>query len=288
MREQTEKYIRFEWDTKALGLESPYIHIYPVVCMHVGSPQSDYRFIMEHLRRIKEDPAARWVYAGDGGECVLRGSKGDPYGQLLSPQCQMEMLLDILSPVRDKGLFGIRGNHGHRIYKESGLGFDHNLCSRLGIPYMGVAAFANFRVNRSSYDCYFHHGQDSGIHLSSKIKKAEDFTRFIDADALFTAHSHVAIELQPSTILSADNIGRKVRTRLRHQYICGSAYDSREGYAEDKAYPPLLPAYLSVRFDGSIVGGWPRHRQSAKIWRSDGSYQLRHDYVPKYATLRIE
>lgn len=288
MREQTEKYIKFDWQTKRLGLDEPHIHLYPLVCLHVGSPQSDYRFITEQLKRIKEDPHAKWVYMGDGGECVLRGSKGDPYGQLLSPQCQMEMLLDLLSPLRAKGLFGIRGNHGHRIYKESGLGFDHNLCSRLGIPYMGVAAFANFRVNRSVYDCYFHHGQDSGVHISAKIKKAEDFTRFIVADAIFTAHSHVAIELQPNAALSCDNKNNKVQTRLRHQYICGSAYDSREGYAEDKAYPPLLPAWLSVRFDGRIIEGSSVVKQSTRVWRSSGTYELRHDYVPKYATLRIE
>lgn len=99
----------------------PRLRLYPLVCMHVGAPQCDVKFLRQHIQRIKDDPDARWVYMGDGGECVTKLSKGDVYGQLLSPQLQLEALIDLLDPIKDKGLFGIRGNHGHRVYKETGL-----------------------------------------------------------------------------------------------------------------------------------------------------------------------
>jgi len=261
------------------------LRIYPLVCMHLGASQCDVKFIRDHIARIKADPNGRWVYMGDGGECVTKSSKGSIYSQLLSPSMQVEACADLLEPVRDKGLFGIRGNHGHRVYKDSGLSFDMALCNKLGVPYLGPATFANFVVGRTSYDCYFHHGTDSGIGLRSKISSAEGFARFIDADAIFTAHSHVAIELQPATTLACDNNKQKIRTKLRHQYICGSAYDSRTGYAEEKGYPPLLPSYLSVQFDGWIVEGDAQRGQQCHIYRSDGQHELEHEYAIKYVDI---
>lgn len=247
--------------------------------MHVGAAQCDEKFIKEHIRRLKDDPNGRGVYLGDGGECVTKLSKGGLYEQLLSPQQQHDVVVEWLNPVRDKLLFGVRGNHGHRIYKETGLSFDKNLCHRLGIPYLGVSCMANLVVNRSSYDCFFHHGSDSGTSLQSKTSKAETFGRFIDADALFTAHSHMVASLQPAALLSADNNARCIKTKLRHQYVCGSGYDSRTGYAEEKAYTPILPSYITVRFDGRIIEGHPMKTQEHKIYYSDGQHELKHDYV---------
>lgn len=274
-------YIRFKFKSEDLGGCS-FLRLYPLACWHVGAPQSDYKFIQEQIERIKKCPASRWIYLGDGGECVTKQSKGSIYEQLLSPQLQMEMLCDLLSPIKNKGLFGNRGNHGHRIYKENGLSFDHNLCARLGIPYMGAATFANFTVNRSTYDGYFHHGTDSGTTLRSKIAKAEAFGHFIDADLIVTAHSHVAIALQPVALMGCDNVGKKQSLKLRHQYICGSAYDSRTGYAEEKGYSPLLPSALYIQLDGRIIAGRAVKAQDHKVFRSDGQHDLTHPYLAKY------
>lgn len=280
-------YVRFEFSKKT-GWEASAFRLYPLVCMHLGAPQCDVQFLREHIRRIAEDPIGRWVYMGDGGECVTKYSKGDVYGQLMSPQLQLEALMDFLAPIKSKALFGIRGNHGHRVYKETGLSFDHTLCSRLGIPYLGVGTFMHVVVNRSVYDTYFHHGTDSGISLRAKIAAAESFGRFVNADAIFTAHSHVAMKLTPAALQEADANGGKARTRMRQQYICGCAYDSRTGYAEDKGYPPLLPAYLSVEFDGRIIEGKAQHGQRHRVFESDGQHELRHEYVQKYLTRRVE
>jgi hypothetical protein len=248
-------YLKFKYDTKKLKLKKPEITIYPIVCWHIGAEESDTHFIKEHIARIKADPTARVVYLGDGGECVTRNSKGDVFAQTMSPQQQQEALIKLLTPIKDKLLFGVRGNHGHRVYKETGLDFDNSLCNALGIPYMGVCTFCNILVNRSSYDLYFHHGLDSGVSPQTKVSSAEKFTKFIDADAIFTAHSHYATELMPALIRRCDNGACKITDRSRKQYICGSAYDSRTGYAEDKGYPPLTPAHISVTLDGRIIEG---------------------------------
>lgn len=277
------EYLKVNFDTKKLGLKQPFINIYPLVCMHFGAAQCDMKFIEDHVRRIKNDPAGYWVYLGDAGECVTKSSKGDVYSQLLSPQGQQELAVKVLEPIRGRGIFGIRGNHGQRVYRETGLSFDKNLCHRLGIPFLGVSAFINMVVNKSSYDVFFHHGADSGSPQAAKIRRAEHFTQFVDADALFTAHSHLAADLQPAALFQLNNSAQKIYTKLRHQYICGTGYDSRTGYAEEKTYPPMIPAYIKVTFDGRIIAGKPQKSQECKIFRSDGQHALKHDYLTEFA-----
>jgi hypothetical protein len=264
-------YLKIHFDTKKAGLKESAIRLYPLVCLHLGAAQCDLAFVQEHIQRIKKDPNGYAVYLGDGGECALKNSKGDVYTQILSPQQQIDALGEILDPVKGKILAAFQGNHGRRVDKESGLSFDKTLALRLGVPYLGLSAFMNLIVNRSSYELYFHHGSDSSTSIRAKVASAENFGKFIDADAIFTAHSHVAMELQPAALLRCDNAACKVHTKLRHQFICGSAYDSRSGYAEEKGYSPLLPSYLSVHFDGRIIEGVPQKQIESRIYRSDGT-----------------
>lgn len=273
------EYARFKFDTKKLRLKESVIRIYPFVCWHLGSTRCDMTFIKQMVKRCKEDPNGYWVTLGDSGECVTKLSKGNVYKQLLSPGQQQDMVVELLEPIRKKGLFGIRGNHGNRIDKETGLGYDKTLCVALGIPYLGTCAFTNLVVNRSSYDVFWHHGTDSGSPLATKVRAAEGFARWIDADAIVTAHSHVALDLPPAALLSADNDTCAVKTKMRHGFIAGSAYDSRGDYAEEKAYTPLLPSHLVLEFDGRIVEGRAKYQIGCEIIRSDGQHKIQHDYL---------
>lgn len=244
----------------------PELRLYPLPCLHIGAPQSDASFIQEHIARIAADPHGRWIYLGDGGECVVANSKGDIYSQMYNPQQQIDILTDLLQPIAAKGLFGVRGNHGHRVYKATGISFDKNLCKRIGIPYYGVRAFCALHVGRVRYDVYCHHGIDSGVGIQTKVSKAEYFGRFIDVDSILTAHSHVALDLPPQVLESTKG------TKLRHSYICGCGYDSRTGYAADKGYPPLLPAFLIITYDGKV-----RKQSSIRIM-SDGQHLVDGNY----------
>jgi len=275
-------YIRKVLKTKTEGLMEPVVRLYPLPCFHVGATQSDVIFIRQHIKRIAEDPNAVWVYMGDGGECVTKLSKGSIYEQIYSPQEQVEILDDLLSPIKHKGWFGIRGNHGYRIYKETGLSFDSTVCARLGIPYMETQTWAHLVINRSEYDLFFHHGIDTGTTSQAKYNKAESFARYVDADALFTAHSHVGAELPAAPLLQANDRKLCVETKLRKQYICGCGYDSRTGYAAEKGYPPLLPAFIVVTFSGKTVHGYPIIHQDYVRHSSDGMHAVdgiyRRDY----------
>lgn len=222
--------------------------VYPFVCWHVGAPQCDYKFIDEMIYRLKSDPTGRAIYLGDGGECVTKSSKGMIYEQTMNPQEQVNWLIAKLTPVKEKLLFGVRGNHGNRTFKDSGLSFDECLCLALQIPYFGTSAFWNLGVGRSEYDIFVHHGLDSGVAIGTKINKAKKLEENVEADAILSAHSHICTIIPPFHRASIDHHHGKISWRTTYGYVCGCAYDSRSGYAEDKGYPPLLPAHIAVTF----------------------------------------
>lgn len=220
-----------------------------------------------------DDPNARWIYLGDGGECNIKASKGDLYSQTMNPGEQLNYLHGLFRPIKKKGLFAVNGNHGRRIYKETGLDFDEELALRLQVPYMGLSAFFSLTVNRSHYDIFAHHGLSSGASIATKVNAAKKLNALVVADAIFSAHSHICCELPPQHVAHlTDGHGRqgqrKIAWRTTYEYVCGCAYDSRAGYAEEKGYTPILPAHLSVTFGGRWSKSMPLKEQSSNIWRA--------------------
>lgn len=237
------RYFRFD-------INGPEVHVYPLVCLHIGAKQSNLQLIERTIKDIQNDPLAKWVYMGDAGECVTKTSKGNIYEQLMNPGDQLRVAADYLTPIKDKGLFGIRGNHGNRIDKDSGIGWDEFLCARIGIPYLGVSAFGNIVLHRNSstysFSAYVHHGASSSIATAGKVSAALKPYQFVTADLILTSHTHACGEVFTQHRAEADARAGKVVWKSTHAFACGSAYDSRSGYAEEKMYSPILPEWLKI------------------------------------------
>lgn len=229
------------------------VNIYPLVCWHVGAKQSDSEFINETVEQIANDPNGRFIYMGDGGECVTKESKGSVYEQTMAPIEQWKELLRLLEPIKAKGLFGIKGNHGERIFKQSGMKFDESLMLALGLPYLGAAGFGHIQAGRNVYSTYVHHGVDSGVGTVTKINAHRKLEQIVAADLLVSAHSHIAIDLPPRymAVLAEQGHPNPVQYLTTHGVIAGSAYDSREGYAEDHGYPPIIPSRAVITLSAS-------------------------------------
>lgn len=267
------QFIRYVHPKKRLTL-------YPLVCWHLGAEQSDETFIKEHVRRVADDPDGRWVYLGDGGECVTKASKGELYTQRLSPDEQLETFVELVKPIREKGLFGVSGNHDRRISKLSGLDWTHQLCARLGIPYLGLSAFLQVNLpagggTRCTFDTFWHHGTDSSSLIPGKIRAAQKLEQLVWADAIFSAHSHVCMDLPPEYVAYVEDRGATdpaIAYREIRQFICGCAYTSAvPGYAEEKGYRPIFPAHLGATFEAGTNHHKTVNEQrkvSCQIWRA--------------------
>lgn len=281
--------------------DGPELHLYPLSDWHVGAKQFSEPFALSLIKRIKADPLARWFYMGDGGECNTLHSKGNVYEQLLTPGQQITKLVEYWTPIKNKGLFGIRGNHGHRIDKETGLGWDKTLCDRIGIPYAGVAAFlwvvlrgtkAIKQVDtKSRSECigislYCHHGVGGAATPGGRVTAGRKGAGLAVADIFLSGHSHSCGEvgdplhlayIDPLRGGSRNNGG--IRWRTLRFFTTGSAYDSRSGYNEEHMRPVLLPQHIMLKLISMrqrVKGKWEKIRVAVDWKRFEG-------YAPEFA-----
>lgn len=251
-----------------LRLEIPgtRLNLYPIVCWHIGARQSSLPFIQKVIKTIASDPHGRWIYMGDAGECVLKSSKGSVYEQLIPPGEQLKVATELLMPIRKQGLFGIRGNHGNRIDKETGMGWDETFCTLLGIPYMGIEALVQLQFSTTgrkalSVSLYAHHGRATATTPGGKMNAAHKPESLVAADIILTGHTHVAGEAWPSKLMAyLHPRKREIQWMRMRSFVCGSAYDSRiEGYATEAMLPPLMPEHLRIKI---------------KVWQPHGGKPL--------------
>ena len=125
-------------------------NLYPLADLHIGDPHSLSGLIAERMEQIKNDPNGLVILNGDLLNTALRHSVSDVYGEKLTPMGQIERLVDILTPIKNKIIGVTTGNHEYRVYKEDGLDIMRLVCRELGreekpTAYQQLAVARNHR-----------------------------------------------------------------------------------------------------------------------------------------------
>jgi len=231
--------------------ETSDINLYPIGDWHLGSEQCQEGFIKEVLYRIKHDPRGYFVGMGDFMENAIIGSKSDVYRQILPPRVQMNRIVELLKPIKEKGLFLISGNHESRTHRLVGLTPEEYIGSQLDIPFKGFSCYALFQLKskiRSSFKCYFHHNTGGGYTHGTKVNRSSALRVITPtADAVFSGHSHITCRI-PFTWYEISK--HRILAQMGYNYIIGSALDWSGSYAEEKGKPAATCEHIVVNFKG--------------------------------------
>lgn len=103
-----------------LSTELPYINIYPIGDVHIGSKECDMKMLLEWRKLVLDDPYGYAVIVGDMMNMALKTSKSNVYEDVMNPLQQKEFCYEFLLPIRDKILAACSGNHEQRNVKEVG------------------------------------------------------------------------------------------------------------------------------------------------------------------------
>ena len=247
--------------------DTPSFTIYPLGDFHYGSRQCDEAFIAQVIDEVRGNPLAYWVGMGDMMENALIGSKSDVYTQTVQPKEQIEHLVDMLKPIKDKGLFMIAGNHEQRTTRMVGLVPEQHIALMLGIPYAGFSCLAYFQSASSKsphgFTAYFHHNTGGGYTAGGKVNAAARLRQIVPtADATFTAHVHTTSRM-PVTWFECSY--KSLLKRTGYDYTIGSALTWNESYAEEKAKRPASLEFIKVTFHGATRGDCDNRRQVYEV-----------------------
>lgn len=230
------------------------IKIIPLGDLHIGSAKCDIEAIKAQVEVIRKEPNTYCVLLGDLINNSTKTSVGDVYSEPMSPMRQMQVCVDLFTPIKDKILAITSGNHERRTYKNDGVDLMAFFAQCLGLEkyynYTSTLIFlktghSNVNGNPLVYTIYVTHGDGQGGKTTGG--KANGLSRrgqVVDADIIITGHTHQPITFREA-IYAVDKSHRKVIKREQVFVNVASPIDY-EAYAEMVGMRPSASANPNV------------------------------------------
>ena len=228
--------------------ENKDILIFPISDVHLGASEHMEREWAEFCRQIKETPNAYIVLGGDLINNATRNSVSNVFEETMRPREQKKLIAEMLTPIRDRILCAVSGNHERRSGKDADDDPTYDIMCKLDIEhlYRENMAFVKVRFGKvdfngghnPTYMLAVMHGAGGGVLTGGAVNRNERFGYVIDgADCLIVGHTHKPFVTQPSKI-KIDPYNNKVDIKP-FKVVSSTSWLNYGGYAAQKM---LLPS----------------------------------------------
>lgn len=250
-----------------------YIELVPIADAHIGDSLCDMDLLKREIEYVRTNSNAYAILNGDLLNNAIKTSVSDVYSERLSPMQQLELAIELLTPIRDKILCVTSGNHEDRTYKTDGIDLTKLLCREMGLEskYSNSSAllfirFGELRRTETNgsgnnrkvcYTVYVTHGSGGGSKTGSKANRASDLASIVDSDIYITSHFHTPIafkeayhrtDVRNSTVALVDKL-----------FVVTSSFLNYGGYGEkfnfkptSKQNPHILLSGVSKYFRATV------------------------------------
>ena len=190
------------------------IEIVPFADTHIGDKFSDMDWVKEKIDYVKNNEHVYCILNGDLLNNSTKNSVGDIYSEKLTPMEQLETLVKLFEPIKDKILCVTYGNHEARTWKWDGIDLMGIMCAQLGIEdrYAKESAllFLRFgkqhrnrketndktKVRMICYTLFVTHGSGGGRKEGAKAIRLADMASIVDADIYVHSHTHLPMVMK--------------------------------------------------------------------------------------------
>lgn len=221
----------------------------PIGDVHYGAINCDIDKFKAALEFCRQSNA--WILLmGDLIEAATRYSVGaGVYEQKMTPQQQLEDMVEILEPYRDLIIGSHDGNHEFRITKETGINVMKVMCKMLRVRYLGYAINHVLHVGSERYIVFSTHGSSGATLRHTKIKKVLDISAWNKSDLYLYAHVHT-LDTKSDDYREYDARNKVMVSKKRYFVLTGSFLKYDGSYAEQKNYQPERVGVANVHLDG--------------------------------------
>lgn len=205
------------------------VHVYIIADVHKGAHGFCEKAFKRYIAKIKADPLAVVIILGDLIDNATQGSKGCMFSQREMPQKQIETIISMLYPIRDKIIFFCIGNHEERTFRQTGSDPGYTMCLGLGCldKYNYVQGYISITACGQTYKFYVTHNIGKSENKLKTTARAHP-----DCDFVLGAHIHEA------KVVPVDQ--QLYSGKIRTQYaVTSTAWIADESYAISAAYEPL-------------------------------------------------
>lgn len=232
------------------------IEIVALADLHVGDENSDKKLIKKLINEVKNNENRYAVLVGDLMNTGISNSKSDVYVETLKPSEQLAKCYDLLSPISDKILAVVPGNHEERITRSVGVDMTGLLAAELGIPHLYsdssalvILRFGNdvYQSKPITYSIYINHGHGGGRRVGGKLNSLQDLAGVIDADCFICGHTHLPASFKQQTYRL---VPQKALAVLHEQLFVNTASSMKYGgYGKRAGYVPASNSYPIITMD---------------------------------------
>jgi UDP-2,3-diacylglucosamine pyrophosphatase LpxH len=205
------------------------VHLYIISDAHIGAHGFDKKAFTKYIAEIQSDDRAIVVILGDLIDNATQGSKGCVFSQRVMPQKQIENIIELLCPIREKIIFFCIGNHEERTFRQTGSDPGYTMCLGLNCldKYNYVHGFITIKAKGKTYKLYATHN------IGRSESKLKTMARsHPDCDVIIGGHIHQAKVVPVAQQLHSG----KVKTTYA---ITGCAWLKDESYSISAAYEPV-------------------------------------------------
>ena len=240
------------------------IRIYPVGDIHLGAEECMEKEWQQFCNSILNDPHAYLVLVGDLVNNSTRNSIGNVYRDVYSPREQKKRMAEALTPLRDRILACVSGNHERRSSKEvdDDVTADILVLCKLDLEdiYRENLAFLKIQIGEKNhnrcgslnptYCLAVSHGSGGGMLTGGSVNRFERFGYVLSGiDALIAGHVHKPFVTQPARLI-VDPHNNKVRVEPFKVISCTSWLEYG-GYAAQKMLLPSSHALQVMTLRGN-------------------------------------
>lgn len=229
------------------------VAITPLGDLHLGDKNCDYDLIKNRVEEASKTIGHYFILTGDLINNAIANSKSDIYGEELSPMEQINKVVELFRPIKDKIIGICSGNHERRTYKETGIDIMYMVAVHLGLTDVysseNAVIFIRFGDKRPTYSLYVMHGSGGGKKPASKISKLSEMGSVIDADIFIHSHTHLPATYREAYYRTSPQ--RCSVTLVDKLYVNTGATLNYGGYAEVNGYSPASKETPTIYLSGT-------------------------------------
>lgn len=246
------------------------IIVYPISDVHLGSLEHNTEEWEKFVDMIQDTPNAYIILAGDLMNNATRSSVSNIFDEVLRPREQKKRLIEYLTPIKDRILCAVPGNHERRSVKDADDEPMYDVMCKLDLEdlYRPNIAFVKIQIgrnrnsNRNTYVFAVTHGSGGGIGTGSAVNRNERFSQNIDGiDCLIVGHTHKGTVSKPSKIVV--DTKNNVVSMKTITVVSSQSWLSYGGYAVQKM---LLPASESSSENGQKLILTRKDKNIRVVW----------------------
>lgn len=225
---------------------------------HIGSGLFNASRLDSIIKEVEKEDNCYCIIDGDMINNATKNSVSDIYAEQHTPEESIEIVEELLYPIKDKILAITDGNHEKRSYRTDGLRILKQVSKLLGIKdrytFPAFLLFVAFGKNqgrdsrKTVYSIYGTHGGGGSRTEGGKVNYVARMANIVDADIYVHAHTHFPATFKKG-FKSVDYRNRKV-THKEKLFVNAGAFLDYGGYSEEKGYPPPSRAQTYILLDG--------------------------------------